>query len=393
MRTPLLLTALSLAAVACSGGANDDPAASSDDALSASSALKASDFTQPITKESIRALQTWLDDATFDEKWQSMIGAPIDFLGGADSAYHADLGALPAKRLPGGETLCHGDPKLDNFGWTQVDGSGAFGDNDFDDAGYCQVAADALRYLVATDLWFNDPALDDAALNAYVDTVHDRSNAVAIDPTTEPKWDDVRTKGLAKDTKGDTLVLGGEVQAATADEVATMRSLAAADPRFPSTVLDVTRDVRIDGGSAGFRRFWLLTQDDAGVRTIIELKELGKPGVEFGRHKHTLDGDDRLETLKEYWWGSSDPGDHFQVTTLGARFMVRDRLTRANPKPDKMTPDQITNMVEAEASALALRHRGAWGDVKRSHLQGWLSASAATLIARWRDAYAAAGGK
>jgi len=168
--------------------------------------------------------------------------------------------------------------------------------------------------------------------------------------------------------------------------------LAATDWRFPPTVLDVTRDVRTDGGSAGLRRFWALTEDGGGTRTIIELKELTTPGTEFGRHKDTLDGDDRFDVLKPYWWGSADELDHYTVYLLDGRFVVRDRLIRANLKPDKITQAQVENVVQAEASLLALRHRDAWGHVDTSHLESWLHDSAATLTARWRDAYAAVGG-
>jgi hypothetical protein len=391
----LALWLLTFTITACSGAHDDasDASSSTESLASFPTPLDASELGQPLTKAGIRALETWVDDATFEAKWTSMTSAPIEFFGGADAAFHADLATLPTRRLPGQQALCHGDGKFDNFGWQLVDGQGVFSNNDFDDAGFCPVAADALRYLVATDLWFSDPALDAAALDAYVATVIDESAAVAIDPASEPDWSSVRTKGLTKSTSGDTLVLGGEVQAATPEEVLDVRALAAADPRFPSTVLDVTRNVRTDGGSAGLRRFWLLTQDDAGTRTIIELKELTTPGTEFGRHAFTLDGPYRFDWLKPFWWGSADLGDHFTTYTLGGRFLVRDRFIRANPKPDKMTPAQITNMVQAEASILALRNRSAWGRVRAPALRGWLEASATALTARWRTAYTAAGGK
>jgi hypothetical protein len=380
------------ALVGCAQGGGDaaDLEAGS---LKLPSALQASEFRQPLDKAAIRAPQTWLDDAAFEIKFASMITAPIELLGGASSAYHADLASLAAKRLPGDEVLCHGDPKIDNFGWTIVDGAGLFADNDFDDAGLCPVASDALRYLLATDLAFGDAALTAAALEAYVDTVADKGSATEIDPTTEPDWASVRTKGLAKDTHGDQIVLGGEVQAATASEVAAVRALAAADGRFPPTVLDVTRDVRTTGGSAGFRRFWLLTQDADGTRTIVEMKELGKPATEFGRHSGTLDGPDRMDTLKDFWWDTTTEPGHFGVDFLGARWLVRDRLTRTNPKPDKLTSAQLTNMVQAEASILARLHRKAWHKPKKSDLRAWLGDSTATLAARWRATYAAAGGK
>src|SRR5262249_28766545 len=147
----------------------------------------------------------------------------------------------------------------------------------------------------------------------------------------EPAWDQVRADGLAKATAGDRIVLGGEVQAATPDERAAVRALTAADARFPLTVLDVVRDVVRDGGSAGMRRFWALTED-AGVRTILEIKELGVPGTKFARHSATLDGPDRFGVLQDFWWEATTAFDHFGVDLLGSRWLVRDRLTRTNVK-------------------------------------------------------------
>src|SRR5262249_27460794 len=340
----------------------------------------------------IRALQTWLDDASFEVKWQTMLSAPLELLGGASSAFHADLADLPAKRLPGDEVLCHGDPKTDNFGWTLVDGTAAFSDNDFDDAGSGRLADDALHYLLATDLAFDDADLDAAALEAYVDTVGDQDDATEVDPDDEPAWDAVRSDGLAKATQGDRIVLGGEVQAATAGEQAAVRALTAADPRFPPAVLDVVRDVHTDGGSAGMRRFWALV-DGAGDRTILEIKELGIPGTEFARHAATLDGPDRFDVLQDFWWDATTATDHFGVDLLGSRWLVRDRLARTNVKPDKLSNKQLTRTVEAEASVLALRHRKAWNKVKKDDLRAWLRDSAATLVSRWRATYRAAGGR
>ncbi len=156
----------------------DENTTSTDEALKAPRALNASDFRGSVNKASIRATQPWLDNGAFDVKWAAMLKAPIEFFGGSDAFFHSDLGTVPAPRIPGGEGLCHGDPKFDNFGWNLVDGRGNFSDNDFDDAGYCPVAVDVLRYLVATDLWFNDAALNAAALNAYIKTLASDSNAV-----------------------------------------------------------------------------------------------------------------------------------------------------------------------------------------------------------------------
>ncbi len=398
MRLSLFGLFLSAALWGCGPGAVSSTAPepmsqSAAEALKFPGGLVAEDFHDSIEKASIRARQRWLDDAAFELKWSAMLKAPIEFLGGANSTFHGDLKSAESSRMPGFETLCHGDPKLDNFGWLLVEGVGIFSDSDFDDAGFCPVAADALRYLVATNLWFNDPSLDTAALNAYVQTLRSDSNGVTVDGASEPSWADLHDKGLAKSTRGDSLVLGGEVQAATGNEVASVRALARGDSRFPTTVLDVARNVRVSGGSAGLRRFGVLTQTGAGVRTILELKELGAPGTESGLHSRTLDGPERFETLKHLWWHSAGEGDHFEVQLFGARFLVRDRLTRSNPKPDKLTPSQLTNMVQAEASLLARAHRGAWGRAKAEKIASWLAVSSVTVSQRWRAAYAAAGGQ
>src|SRR5262249_31492792 len=150
---------------------SDDSLGTSNEELRIPSALDPSEFVLPLDKASIRSLQPWVDNPTFELKWTSMQTSAIEFFGGARSSFHLHLALLPPARLPGHGVLCHGDPKFDNFGWTRVQGASVFSDNDFDDSGFCPVAADALRYLVATDLWFGDASLNVAALQAYVATV------------------------------------------------------------------------------------------------------------------------------------------------------------------------------------------------------------------------------
>ena len=353
--------------------------------------IQPADFDHVLDEAYIRAPQTWIDDDGFAVKWTTMLDTPLDLLGGADSAFHKDL-ASRATALPGGEVLCHGDAKLNNFGWTLADGVAVFSDADFDDAGLCPAAADVLHFLVATDLLFDDPAIDDDALDAYANTLVSADDATAIDPTTVPAWDDLLSKGVDKATSHGTISLGGEVQAATADEVSAITTLVAADPRFPTSLLDVARDVRTDGGSAGLRRFWLLVEDTTHPRTIIELKELTIPGTEFGPHSATYDDDGRFDVLKPYWWNTPSLGDEFAVDLLNGRFVARDRYTRTSLDPTTMTSDQITNAIKAAVSLMATKHRGAWTGIDPDALRGWLRVSAATLTARWRATYTAAGG-
>ncbi len=382
-----------VAACGSSHGGSSSDAPPPLDAISADAGLPApiapGDFAQPLDKAFIRGLQTWIDDATFEVKWTAALATPIAFLGSTDSAFHADL-ARRAVALPGGEVICHGDAKLDNFGWIHVADTSVFSDVDFDDAGPCPAAADILHFLVATDLQFGSSVLDEAALSSYIATVTSPDTIVAIDPATVPTWDTLQSNGVDKDTHGTAIALGGEVQAATADERTAVTALVTADTRFPRTLLDIARDVKTDGGSAGLRRFWVLVEDAQHPRTIIELKELAKPGTELGPHTTTLDGPDRFDTLKPFWWNAAAPGDHFAVDLLGGHFVARDRYRRVSAKPTTLSAQQ--NALAAETSLMALRHRAAWAGSDPAALRTWLRESAATVTARWRAAYTAAGG-
>jgi hypothetical protein len=384
---------LLLALAACSGnGAPASPDGPADVAPDAGfpAPIALGDFPHPLDKPFIRGLQTWIDDPTFEVKWTAALATPIDFLGSADSAFHADLASRTAA-LPGGDVLCHGDAKLDNFGWAFEDGTALFSDADFDDAGHCPAAADILHLVVATDLLFADPALDMQAIDAYVDTLRSAANAIAIDATTEPVWDTLRSKGVDKATHGDVLAIENNIVAATPDERTALAALVAGDARFPTTLVDVAREVRTDGGSAGLRRYWLLVEDAVHPRTIIELKELSPPGTEIGWHGTPLDGADRFDILKPFWWATPAPNDHFEVSVLAGTFVARDRFARDTLDPTALTTAQHANAIQAEASLLAIKHATAWlGDL--SLLESWLATSAQALTARWRQAYAVAGG-
>lgn len=386
---------------ACSGHASlsggtdangDDDGMQPDAPAGFPQAIMPGDFPHALDKPFIQGLQTWIDAATFEVKFTASLDTPIGFLGSADSAFHADLASRSMPALPGGDVICHGDAKLDNFGWTLQGGAAIFSDSDFDDSGHCPAAADILHFVVATDLLFADPALDTQAIDAYIDTLASASNAVAIDPTSQPDFDDLRDNGVDKATKNNRFKIEDDIVAVTSDERTALTDLAVADTRFPTKLVDVARELRTDGGSAGLRRYWLLVEDDDHPRTVIELKELSPPGTEIGWHPTTLlDGADRFDVLKPFWWGVPALDDQFRVTVLGGTFVARDRFRRDNPDPDKLSTAARANAIQAEASLLAIKHAAAWtGDV--SPLKTWLQTSSTTLIARWRDAYTTAGG-
>ena len=61
-----LLAAAAVMSVACGARSPDGDSDTSAEELKLPPALVDSDFPSPLTRESIRALQTWIDDATFE---------------------------------------------------------------------------------------------------------------------------------------------------------------------------------------------------------------------------------------------------------------------------------------------------------------------------------------
>ncbi|WP_394843850.1 DUF2252 domain-containing protein [Pendulispora brunnea] len=386
---------LFLGAGGCAG-AHGDGASGSDNSLEVTSAdpgpLTAAELGAVPDRLRLRATNPELDDAAFELKWQAAKKDAFSFFRSFDAGYHADLAGVPASRVPGAETLCVGDAHPENFGFMKLPSGTRFAINDFDDAGYCPAAFDAARFFAALTLAYGNEALTQRALERYVDSLKDASKARSIDSDLEPSWKKKREKGLAKYTKDGAFVLGDATDLSAPDpaERAATLSAIAADARLGNvTVKDIADYARTTGGSSGLRRIWVLV-DSSSARSILELKELASPGVTWGRHTRTLEPSVRFETLKRTFWKDADPGDVFDVSLLGTHFMLRDRLLRDAPDLAELDSDDLAEVLDVEASQLALLHASAFADVKKGPLRTWLLGTARTLATRWKDAWNAA---
>jgi len=358
-------------------------------------AIAPGELTGALDRAALRATNPDIDDAAFDAKWSAAIADPFAFFRAFAAAYHADLAALDASRVPGGEALCVGDAHPENFGWMRIGDDDVFAVNDFDDAGYCPVAFDAVRYFVALSLAEDDDGLTQSAIERYVDTVKDGSRAVTIDHGLAPSWSKVRSKGLSNATDGDAFILGDAtgLAAVTPEERDTLAAFVAGDARLDGAVVrDAAAFTKTDGGSAGLLRYWLLA-DPSGDATILELKAVVKPGVEWGRHTRTLSFEQRFATLKKAFWGKSAKKDTFGVDLFGRQFMLRDRLIRQSTKLGDLDDATLAQVVGVEASQLALAHAGALTSIKKDPLRAWLIGTTSTLASRWKTAWQVARGE
>ncbi|WP_394842063.1 DUF2252 domain-containing protein [Pendulispora brunnea] len=393
---PLLALALNaISTIGCAGSSVEE-ASSGDDSLRAAAGeagpITASELGGSLDRAHLRATNPDLDDTAFQLKWAAAKKDALSFFRSFDAAYHADLAGVPVARVPGKETLCAGDAHQENFGFMKLPSGTRFAVNDFDDAGYCPAAFDAARFFAAISLGYGDDALTKQVLERYVDTLKDASKAKTIDSDLAPSWKKKHEKGLSKYTKNGAFVLDDETKLSapdSADRAAVVAAVSSDSRLGGATVRDVADYERVNGGSGGLRRIWVLA-DVSSTRTILELKELTSPGVTWGRHTRTLEPSARFDTLKRTFWGDADPGDVFTVSLLGETFMLRDRLVRDAPDLGDLSAGDRSKVLEVEASQLAILHTSAFSEVKKDALRTWLSGTAQTLATRWKKAWSAA---
>jgi hypothetical protein len=355
-------------------------------------------FGATLTKSSIRATNAYLSDSAFDAKWQASLTDEVSFMRGYAGAFHRDLQSLDQARSPiiGREGLCFGDAHPDNFGFLEVNGHTRFAYNDLDDSGYCPIALDAARYFAVLQLMFHDRNLTWDAIKQYAHTVQHASDAIAIDPTLEPGWDAVHTKGLDKLTGGQPAFLHGtadtlDLSAPSASERTAIEHLAATDKKLRFyQLLDIASVARDIGGSGSLRRYLLLVEQ-SGRRDVLELKQAVTPGTELGAHTHTLAITERLATLETAFWKAASTDDYFYVSLGAERFLVRNKFTKKSIDLADKHGAPIVDSIMAEVSYMALIHRASWSDIttdkQRKKLQDWLWIAQDNLSQRWHTTY------
>lgn len=375
------------------GCADADVSTDESAATSSRAPLKAAEFTAPLTKALIEGTHT-LSSERFDAKWRASIAdGPLMFLRGYPAAFHLDLKQIPIERIPGNEGLCVGDAHPDNFGFLEVGTAkgrtSIYAFNDLDDSGRCLVALDALRYFVAFRLYFDDAAKLEESLDEYVDVAVAKDAAPALDLAWKdakgdaPDWSDVRARELEKYVSGDAFksLSPDELEAVSDDErAAVVEVLSRAPSPEGLRIFDVARRPRVGGGSGGLTRYWAYVALPDGTRSILELKETARPGVDFGHVSEPLPSAERLDTLKSELWSATVGDDYFPVRIGATNFLVRDRARKASEDPNG-------KLRRAQARYLGALHHGHWADATKGEARDWLKDSSKVVAKRWVSFY------
>lgn len=392
--------AAAVPASACAPTADQDAAASEGAASKAAlEPLDDGDFTATISKDFLQQTHA-LPPAVFETKWKaSRSDSALMFFRAYPGGYHKDFAAnlkgSARSKIPAGTGLCFGDPHPDNFGFLKFDSNVLYGFNDLDDSGTCPVALDALRYVTAVSLYFGDKDLVESVAKRYVEVLTGsvKDTDVVKDwrklrDDHAPNFGDRRADKLDELMKGDALLLGENLSSPTAAERTAITDIVTRT-QPGTTVLDVATVQRDGGGSGGLARYWALVSHGSS-RTLLELKEAAKPGVDFGIDARPVAFNARLADLKQQFWGVSSEKDYVYVTTLGKTFLVRDRLAKASLALEDLKKKDLEDVLQTQAEILGLLHKRTLhvsSDQEGKALRGWLEDSSKVVASRWKKAF------
>jgi hypothetical protein len=356
------------------------------------------DFTTDISKEFIQGTHS-LSKEAFETKWKaSRSDSPLMFFRAYPAAYHKDFAAnlKPGARakIPSARGLCLGDAHPDNFGFLKFDQKVEYSFNDLDDSGNCPLGLDALRFVTAVRLYF-DGDLAKTAAKRYVSVLRGdtteadaRHDIIKVRDDNQPDFAERRTDKLGDLVKQDTIKVDDGMSSIS--EPTRKAVFDAATRVFPTiTPLDAVEIQRDAGGSGGLTRYWLLIRRGS-ARGLLELKEAATPGVDFGIDPKPIKRDGRLQELKHDIWDVTTDKDYVYSDALGKTFLVRDRLAKASIDLPKMKRKDLEDVIQAQASILALIHKGAMkvgSDDAASALKHWLEDGSDVMASRWKHAF------
>ena len=388
-RTAVLALAAGLALV---GAGGDADAAGQAKKAPIKSAKKMGRFLGQ--KKLYRKLSPTLTRGEFDAKFATALEAPENLVRSYAGVFWRLASKSPPKRRLAKVGRVFGDAHRENFGFVNIGGKTVFGLTDYDDSGEGFVDDDAAHYFAELRLAEGKKGkkLVEKAIATYAAAVKDPSAAVEIDSDLAPDWDKTTQNDLERTVKGKSFRYGKNrmLRPARANERTTIEQAIAGTPALKGLkILDVAELIRIQGGSGGLARYWLLVEPKKGGKPhTIELKELGQPGVVESGVAQESDPAVRLRGLKQAFWGTSSGKDWFPIDLNGTPFLVRNRHSVEKVDLGRLSRADYEKVILAQASYMARVHRPAWRGVAANDIEKDVAARTADFAKAYRKAHA-----
>ncbi len=339
-----------------------------------------------------RKLSPTLTRGEFDAKFATALEAPANLVRSYAGVFWRLARKAPPRRRLARVGKVFGDAHRENFGFIRVGNKTVFGMTDYDDSGAGFVDDDAAHYFAELRLAEGKKSkLVDQAIAQYAAAVADPSRAVDIDSDLAPDWDKTTRNDLERTVKGNRFRYGKNesLRPARANERGTIERAVAGNPKLAGLrILDVAELIRIQGGSGGLARYWLLVEPQkGGDRFTLELKEIGQPGVAESGVPQEADPAVRLPALKRAFWGTSAASDWFPIDLDGTPFLVRNRHSVEKVDLGRLSRSDYEKVVLAQASYMARVHRPAWRGVSAADIEKDVGARTRDFARAYRRAH------
>jgi hypothetical protein len=344
-------------------------------------------------KRLFRKLSPTLTRGEFDAKFAVALEAPANLVRSYAGVFWRLARKAPPKRRLAKVGKVFGDAHRENFGFVRIDGKTVFGMTDYDDSGTGFVDDDAAHYFAELRLAEGKQGkkLVDKAIAQYAAAVADPSKAVDIDSSFTPDWDKTTKNDLERTVKGKKFRYGKNrsLRPARANERGIIERAVAGNPKLAGLeILDVAELIRIQGGSGGLARYWLLVAPkNGGGAYTIELKEMSTPGVAESGEAQESDPARRMSSLKKAFWGTAGASDWFPLDLDGTPFLVRNRHSVEKVDLGRLSRSDYEKVILAQASYMAQVHRPAWRGVSASDIQKDVGDRTADFAKAYRKAH------
>jgi hypothetical protein len=344
-------------------------------------------------KKLFRKLSPTLTRGEFDAKFATALEAPANLVRSYAGVFWRLARKAPPKRRLAKVGKVFGDAHRENFGFVRIGGKTVFGMTDYDDSGTGFVDDDAAHYFAELRLAEGKQGkkLVEKAIAQYAAAVADPSKAVEIDSDFTPDWDKTTRNDLERTVKGKKFRYGKNrtLRPARANERGIIERAVAGDSKLAGLkILDVAELIRIQGGSGGLARYWLLVEPaKGGGAYTIELKEMSTPGVAESGEAQESDPARRMATLKKAFWGTSAGSDWFPLDLDGTPFLVRNRHSVEKVDLGRLSRSDYEKVILAQASYMAKVHRPAWRGVSASDIQKDVGARTADFAKAYSKAH------
>lgn len=332
--------------------------------------------TSEITRTQLRQDYDFLNEEDFDNKLRESLESPLMFYRSFPISFYKDIKLTFSAK----EGLCLGDSHVDNFGFILFENETRYLFNDLDDSGPCPLSLDILRYF--SSLYFLNQNEDQIKgyIEYYLSHLLGMSPFPSMPSALIKDLEEKRLKNLTKYTADDRFILDDSLIMISEDlktELAnTVRE------KIPNVqFLDSASYLKVDGGSGGLSRYWILLKSASDQFDIIELKERAIAATSYST---TNQSPPDLKTLAQSIWGEL-PIYFEEVFFKGKSYQIRSR-TKDDINLNKVDASQQEIVLKIQLALMARHHR-LYEFQKEPPTLEWLYQSSKLIAKRYQESF------